>query len=410
MKPTETGPHHFRLHCDRCGYREAFQRLVTDCPQCGGVLMPQYDLATLRRQDWSAMVATRDRNLWRYRELLPVRHPEALRPMGEGWTPLFRAERLGAAIGLQNLYIKDERQNPTGSFKDRQAAVAIAVLAEQGIKSLVLASTGNVAIAYAAFAARMGLALWVFFPRLVPEEKVRETAVYGARIVRIDGTYDEAKAAAADFAQTQGLFLDKGIKTFAGVESMKTLAFEVAEQLGWRAPDWYIQGVSGGMGPVGVAKGFAELRELGWIDKIPALGLMQSAGCAPMVQAFRQGQSQATPVTNPQTRIATLATGDPGIAYEWLYGWIARYGGEMEAATDEEAYAMIKLLARTEGISVEPATAVAFAALAKLVARGGVPPTATVVINATGHTYPVEPHIVAETLAQPWPEPVLAWV
>jgi threonine synthase len=221
--------------------------------------------------------------------------------------------------------------------------------------------------------------------------------------VRIDGTYDEAKAAAADFAKTQGLFLDKGVKTFAGVESMKTLAFEVAEQLGWQAPDWYIQGVSGGMGPVGVAKGFAELWELGLIDKVPALGLMQSAGCAPMVQAFRRGQPQATPVTHPQTRIATLATGDPGIAYELLYGLVTHYGGDMEAATDEEAYAMTKLLARTEGISVEPATAVAFAALAKLVARGGIDPTATVVINGTGHTYPVEAHIVAEslTLASP---------
>jgi len=365
--------------------------------------MPQYDLAALRAQHWPALVAERDRNLWRYRELLPVRHPEALRPMGEGWTPLFRAERLGAAIGLQNLYIKDERQNPTGSFKDRQAAVAIAALVEQGIESLVLASTGNVAIAYSAFAARMGLALWVFFPRLVPEEKIREAAVYGAHIVQIDGTYEEAKAAAADFAKTQGLFLDKGVKTFAGVESMKTLAFEVAEQLGWQAPDWYIQGVSGGMGPVGVAKGFAELWELGLIDKVPALGLMQSAGCAPMVQAFRRGQPQATPVTHPQTRIATLATGDPGIAYELLYGLVTRYGGDMEAATDEEAYAMTKLLARTEGISVEPATAVAFAALAKLVARGGIDPTATVVINGTGHTYPVEAHIVAEslTLASP---------
>ncbi|MGQ9866740.1 MAG: threonine synthase [Pseudanabaenaceae cyanobacterium] len=401
MTVTGTGPHNLQLHCDRCGYTEAFTRLITDCPQCGGILMPQYDLEALRGQNWPARVAAREYNLWRYRELLPVRHPETLRPMGEGWTPLVRAERLGATIGLQNLYIKDERQNPTGSFKDRQAAVAIAALVEQGIKSLVLASTGNVAIAYAAFAARMGLELWVFFPRLVPPEKIREAAVYGAHIVQVDGTYDEAKAAAADFAKAQGIFLDKGVKTFAGVESMKTLAFEVAEQLGWRAPDWYIQGVSGGMGPVGVTKGFVELRALGLVDKVPALGLMQSAGCAPMVQAFRQGQAQATPVTDPQTRIATLATGDPGMAYELLYGLIARYGGDMEAATDEEAYAMTKRLAQTEGISVEPATAVAFAALAKLVARGGIAPTATVVINGTGHTYPVEAHIVAESLTSP---------
>ncbi|MFQ3680601.1 MAG: pyridoxal-phosphate dependent enzyme, partial [Pseudanabaenaceae cyanobacterium] len=272
MQPIGTEPYSVQLHCDRCGYTEAFQRLLTTCPQCGGVPMPRYDLAALRTQNWPARIATRDRNLWRYHELLPVRHPEALRPMGEGWTPLFRAERLGKILGLQNLYIKDERQNPTGSFKDRQAAVAIATLVEQGIKSLVLASTGNVAIAYSAFAARMGVELWAFFPRLVPEEKIREAAVYGTHIVRVDGTYDEAKATAADFAERQGIFLDKGVKTFAGVESMKTLAFEVAEQLGWQAPDWYIQGVSGGMGPVGVAKGFAELQALGLVAKVPALG------------------------------------------------------------------------------------------------------------------------------------------
>ncbi len=389
------------LRCLRCGKIAEFAKNMQTCFHCGyGILQAEYDLASLNRERWHEQLRDRGTNLWRYCELLPIQHPNNIISLGEGWTPLIPAPRLGAEIGLSRLYIKDERQNPTGSFKDRQAAVAISVLKEQGVTELVLASTGNVAIAYSAFAAKAGMKLWAFFPRYVPEEKIREAAVYGTEIIRIEGTYDEAKAAAADFAQRYGYFLDKGVKTFAGVESMKTLAFEVAEQLGWNAPDWYVQGVSGGMGPIGVAQGFAQLVELGLIAKVPAIAAIQSAGCAPMVRAFERGERMATPIVDSQTAIATLATGDPGEAYTLLYDLMQAHGGAMAAVTDAEAYAMTLRLARTEGLSVEPATAVAFAGLAALTQRGAIASDAMVVINCTGHTYPVEAHIVAAQLGR----------
>lgn len=384
------------LKCTSCGTTTPYSQLLSECPNCGAkVLKAEYNLDLLSQSDWQQQISKREANLWRYRELLPVLDPQNIVSLGEGYTPLTRVRRLGEKMGLKNLYLKDERQGPTGSFKDRQASVAISVMKERGIKELVLASTGNVAIAYSAYAARAGIKLWVFFPKLVPPEKIREAAVCGAEIIKIDGTYDEAKAAAADFAKSKNLFLDAGIKTFAGVESMKTMAFEIAEQLHWQSPDWYFQGVSGGMGPIGVAKGFEELEALGLVALVPAIGLIQSAGCAPMVNAFKNGQPKATPVENPQTAIATLATGNPGRAYELLYEILEENGGAMEVATDEEAYEMTRLLATAEGISVEPATAVTFVGLMKLARSGIIESDEVVVVNCSGHTYPVEEKILS---------------
>ncbi len=181
---------------------------------------------------------------------------------------------------------------------------------------------------------------------------------------------------------------------------MKTLAFEIAQQLGWRSPDWFIQAVSGGMGPIGVAKGFEELLALGMVDKVPALGIIQSTGCAPMVHAYKQGRRVATPIENPQTVIATLSTGDPGRGHELLFDLITQHGGTMEDASDEEAFTTTKLLAKTEGLSVEPATAVAFAGLVKLVKRGIIKPDDVVVMNCSGHTFPVEKQILGDQYAR----------
>jgi threonine synthase len=233
---------------------------------------------------------------------------------------------------------------------------------------------------------------------------MREAAIYGAEVIKITGTYDQTKEVAARYAKAKGLFLDKGIKSVAAIEAMKTMAYEIAEQLGqeleggerWRSPDWFIQGVSGGMGPIGVGKGFREMLDFGIVDSMPAMGLVQSTGCAPMVHAFRNGQSIATPVENPQTIIATLATGNPGRAYEMLYDYTRQYGGHFLDANDEEAFAAIRTLARNDGISVEPATGVTFAGLFKLVRGGIIKPDDVVVVNASGHTLPVETRILGE--------------
>jgi threonine synthase len=351
--------------------------------------------------------------MWRYRDLLPITEDANIVSLGEGWTPLIRASNLGVMLGHPYIYIKDERQGPTGSFKDRQASIAVSAMKEAGITEAVVASTGNVAIAYAAYCARAGIKLWAFLTSSVPAEKMREVALYGCEVIKVAGTYDQAKAVSAEFAASKGLYLDQGIKGIAAKEAMKTVAFELAEQLGaimagadptitdtrrfpWRVPDWYLQAVSGGLGPVGVAKGFRELLEMGFVGEMPRLGCFQAAGCAPMAVSFHKGLPVAESVERPSTTIATLATGSPGQAYEVLLELIREHGGTMDAVSDAEAFRALNVVAKMDGVSVEPATAVAFAGLFNLVRQGIIRRDEIVVVNCSGHTFPVETHIVGD--------------
>ncbi len=389
------------LHCPNCGYHAPYEKPLPKCPVCGeDYLHAQYDIEALKRCGWVDVLQKRRPGLWRFRELLPLKSAENIVTMGEGGTPLIPMPNLGAMLGLKHLYFKDERQGPTNSFKDRQASVAISVMKEQGIKDAVVASTGNVAIAYSAYAARAGIKLWAFLPTRVPNDKMREVAIYGTEVIKVTGTYDQTKEMAARFAQHKGIFYDKGIKSIAAMESMKTMAFEIAEDLNWRSPDWFIQGVSGGMGPIGVIKGFEELMELGLVDKVPSIGLVQSSGCDPMIQAFNSGLSVAVPVEDPTTVIATLSTGNPGRAYQILWELMQKYGGAAASASDQEAFNVTKIMAQTDGVSVEPATAVAFAGLIKMVKEGKIKPDEVVVFNCSGHTFPVEKNILGDDWAK----------
>lgn len=393
------------LECINCKTRVALNKRVTGCPACGEVFLEaRYDLGGLNVARWLEDLKRRPFELWRYFEVLPIFDRAHVISLGEGGTPLIRSRALAASLGLKNLYIKDERQGPTASFKDRQATVAISALHEMGVDTVCVASTGNVAIAYSAYGARAGIKVWAFFPSLTPNEKMREAALYGTEVIKISGTYDQTKELAARYARRQGIFLDRGIKSVAAIEAMKTMSYEIAEQLGymlhdgerWRAPDWFIQGVSGGMGPIGVGKGFRELYDFGLIDRMPKMGIIQSTGCAPMVEAFGRGQRIATPVEDAAitTVIATLATGNPGRAYELLFDYVQEYGGHFISATDEEAFTATRIVARNDGISVEPATGVTFAGLFKLVREGVIKPDDVVVVNCSGHTLPVELEIL----------------
>jgi threonine synthase len=318
-------------------------------------------------------------------------------------------------LGCPGIYIKDERQGPTASFKDRQAALTIAALKEAGITELVAASTGNVAISYSAYAARAGIKLWAFVTSLVPAVKMREIALYGSQVVKVTGSYDQVKQIAAEFAQKRGLYHDMGTRTITSVEGMKTIAYEVSEQLTeqlgppkdtppgklrWRTPDWYIQSVSGGLGPVGVAKGYKEMIQMGFTDRLPGIIAVQAEGCAPMVHAWKDDLEEAIPVTNPKTHIETLATGTPGRSYGLLRKQMKEHGGLFESVTDEEAFRAMHVLAKMEGISAEPASAVAFAGLFKLIRAGVIKPTDTVVVNCTGHTMPAEPLVLGSGWAR----------
>jgi len=399
----------FVIKCLDCGHTAPYFPTSTQCPRCNSQWREaEYDYETLAKT-LPLQLPGRSFDLWRYRELLPVRNPNASLSLGEGGSPLIQAVNLGMMLGTPNLFIKDERQGPTGSFKDRQAAVTIAALKEAGITEMVAASTGNVAISYSAYASRAGIKLWAFVTSLVPAVKMREIALYGSQVVKVTGSYDQAKQIASEFARQRNLYQDLGARTITSIEAMKTIAFEIAEQLTaiqgplppkgkdqamWRTPDWYVQAISGGMGPLGVYKGYRELKQMGLVNRIPAIAAIQAEGCAPMVTSFKQGLEKATPVTSPRTRIETLATGDPGRSYTLLREHILETRGTFESVTDEEAFRAMHALAKMEGISMEPAGAVAFAGLFKLIRAGVIKPTDTIVVNCTGHTMPAEEFIL----------------
>jgi threonine synthase len=384
------------MECMQCGYQQKYQPLAaTICEKCNSAWVEaNYDYIKFKRELLRGL-PDRPFNIWRYHDVLPVQAPPEINFEEAGGTPMRKSRRYATQVGHENLYVKDERYGPTSSFKDRQAAVAVAAMAEAGISEAVIASTGNAAVAYAAACAQAGIKLWVFMTSMVPPEKLREVALFGAEVVKVTGTYDQTKQIAAEFASRRGLQLDRGAGHLPSRESMKTIAYEIIEQLGWQAPDWYIQAVSGGLGPLGVYHGFQELFDMGLINRVPKLAVIQSAGCDPMVQAFKAGHSTAKPVT-PKTRIAILSTGDPGKTYTYLWELTQKHGGVMEAVTDTEAFATMRSLAKADGLAVEPAAAVAFAGFEKLIQGGVIAEEELVVVNCTGHTFPVEKHVLQD--------------
>lgn len=396
----------FIIKCLDCGHNAPYYPTSTTCPKCGSQWREaEYDYELIGKTLLERLPG-RNPDLWRYRELLPVRNPNISLSLGEGYTPLIRAANLGMMLGCPNIYIKDERQGPTSSFKDRQAAVTIAALKEAGITEMVAASTGNVAISYSAYASRAGMKLWAFVTSLVPAVKMREIALYGSQVIKITGSYDQCKQVASEFARQRKLYQDLGARTITSIEAMKTIAFEITEQLTgiqgagentpWRTPDWYVQAISGGMGPIGVYKGFREMRQMGWTDSTPSFAPIQADGCAPMVTSWKKGLQKAEVVTSPKTRIETLATGDPGRSYEFLRDIVNNTNGAFESVSDEEAFRAMHVLAKMEGLSAEPAAAVAFAGLFKLIRAGVIKPNDTVVVNCTGHTMPAEAGVLGE--------------
>lgn len=404
-----------KVRCLDCGYITEYSPTTLHCPKCNSMWREAiYDYEAVTRK-WALALPNRPFNLWRYKELLPSQTDSPYTTLGEGGTPLQQAINLGTMLGVPGIYVKDERQGPTRSFKDRQASVTVAAIKDAGITEMVAASTGNVAIAYSAYAARAGIKLWAFVTSLVPAVKMREIAMYGSQVIKVTGSYDQTKQIAAEFAHQRHLYLDMGARTITAVEAMKTIAFEIAEQLTrklgpvphpesgkpvWRTPDWYIQSVSGGMGPLGVMKGFEELYKMGLTGHIPAFAAVQASGCSPMAAAWQQDQPEAQPVETPNTLIETLATGTPGRTYTLLYHWAKRVGGTFEAVTDEESFRAMHVLAKMEGISMEPAAGVAFAGLFKMIRQGRIKPSDTVVVNCTGHTMPTEPSVLGEGWAR----------
>jgi threonine synthase len=372
------------LRCRECARPYPAEALHV-CDYCFGPLEVVYDYERLRADLSRELIAAGPDTIWRYAPLLPVWDPVPI-DLGAGFTPLVRADRLASELGLGELWIKNDTANPSGSFKDRVVSVALTKARQLGFKVAACASTGNLANSVAAHAARAGMVSVVFIPRDLEVAKVVTTAVYGGHLVAVDGTYDDVNRLCAELASDRPdwAFVNVNVRTYYA-EGSKTLAYEVAEQLGWQAPDHVVVPVASGSQLVKVAKGFRELHEVGLLDEEPHVRVSgaQAAGCAPVAQAFLDGADAIRPV-RPSTIAKSLAIGNPADGW-YALDTVRRSGGALAAVSDEEILDGIRLLARTEGIFAETAGGVTIATLARLAADGVVRRDERVVAYVTGH-------------------------
>jgi threonine synthase len=368
-----------QLSCRECG--QTYQLGARHaCELCFGPLEVGYDLPPLTRAD----IAAGPHSIWRYASLLPVPPDVAATPNTDpGWTPLIRASHLASALGMRALWIKDERANPTHSFKDRVVAVALAAAVELGFKVLACPSTGNLANAVAAAAARAGLRSVVLIPADLEQQKIIATAVYGGTLVAVQGSYDDVNRLASELADEHEdwAFVNVNVRPYYA-EGSKTIGFEVAEQLGWRLPPQIVVPVASGAQLVKIDKGFRELAGLGLVDDsgYRVFGA-QASGCAPVAAAFRAGRDVVHPV-RPDTIAKSLAIGNPADG-PYVLDVVRRTGGAVADVPDAEIVSAIQLMAATEGIFAETAGGVTLAVTRRLLAEGLLDPDAeTVIINS----------------------------
>jgi len=357
------------LRCRECG-REYPAEALHVCEFCFGPLEVDYDYEQVERSISRASVAAGPLSIWRYHQLLPVPAEGAV-DLGAGFTPLVRADRLAAELGLGELWLKNDTVNPTGSFKDRVTSVALTKARDLGFKVAACASTGNLANAVAAHAARAGMECFIFVPADLERAKIVTSSVYGATVVAIDGSYDDVNRLCAELTSEEPTwaFANVNIRTYYA-EGSKTLAFEVAEQLGWQAPDHVVVPVASGSQLTKIAKGFRELGTVGLLPEVPEVRISgaQAAGCSPVATAFAEGSDVVRPV-RPHTIAKSLAIGNPADGW-YALDTVRSSGGALAAVSDDEVVDAIGLLARTEGIFAETAGGVTIATLAALAARG----------------------------------------
>ena len=371
------------LRCRACGHEHALTATHL-CELCFGPLEVEYDYESIRSRISRQSIEAGPPSLWRYRDLLPVGDGDLL-TLGEGLSPLVHASNLGAELGLRQLHLKNDTINPTNSFKDRVVSVAVNWAIRNGVTTIACASTGNLANSVAAYAARAGLRAVVFIPADLEPQKVATTAVFGATIVPIDGTYDDVNRLCTELADDLDWgFCNINLRPYYS-EGSKTLTYETAEQLGWRLPDEIVIPVASGCQFVKHRKAAAELVNLGLVAErqLPRFTGAQALGCSPVASAFSRGSDSVHPV-RPDTIARSLAIGNPSDGADVLR--IARRtGGVVESVTEEEILEGVDLLARTEGIFTETAGGVTVAVLKKLARAGRWSGDETVVAYITGH-------------------------
>ncbi|MBI1875645.1 MAG: threonine synthase [Acidobacteria bacterium] len=350
---------------------------------CGAPLLARYDLA--RARAWSRDTLTdREPTMWRYREMMPLVNAERPVTLGEGFTPLIHATRLGRAVGLTSVHIKDESLNPTNSFKARGLSAAVTRAFHLGAKVLAIPSAGNAANAMAAYAASAGLEARVFMPRDVKAPFIRECQLYGAAVELVDGLITDAGRVAAEKGTPLGWYDVSTLKEPYRIEGKKTMGYELAEQSGWRLPDWIIYPTGGGTGMVGMWKAFDEMERLGWISgPRPRMVTVQAAGCAPIVRAFDAHHEKAEPWVGAHTLADGLRV-PRAIGDFLILRAIRESGGTALAVSDEEMVAGMREMGRLEGVSAAPEGGAAVAALRHLVKRGAIRQAEVVVLFNTG--------------------------
>ncbi|KAG0512283.1 MAG: Threonine synthase, partial [Nitrosopumilales archaeon] len=354
------------LQCRECK-KEFDPTFKYICEDCFGPLDVKYEFPSVSKDTF----ANREHTYWRYFELLPIQDKSNIVSIDAGMTPLIKAEKLGKELGLNNLYIKNDSVNPTFSFKDRPAGVAVSKAKEFGLSAVGCASTGNLASATAAHAAKGGFPCYVFAPSDIEHAKITQALSYGAKYIAVDGTYDDANRIAAQIGDSKGIgIVNINMRSYY-VEGSKTLAFEVAEQLGWQVPDQLIVPVGSGAMLNAICKGFEELQSISLLDNVSGMHMIaaQPHGCAPIVEAYKKKNSEVIPVENPDTIAKSLAIGDPGDG-RYVLKRLQQYNGYAEESNNKEILDAILLLAKTEGIFTEPAGGVSVAVLKKLVEDG----------------------------------------
>ncbi len=371
------------LVCPKCGSLFEKGRIHGLC-RCGSPLLAEYDLEEARSHWSRASLTTGLSSMWRYAPLLPVQQDANVISLGEGWTPLIRARRLGDELGLQRLYIKDESCNPTGSFKARGLSAAVSMATELGIRKLAIPSAGNAAGALAAYAAHAGLASFIFMPVDTPKANICEAEVFGARVELVNGLITDCGRIVAERKEKEGWFDVSTLKEPYRIEGKKTMGYELAEQLDWRLPDVVLYPTGGGTGLIGMWKAFREMEALGWIGpKRPRMVTVQAEGCAPIVRAFHNNQTSAEHWQHAHTVASGLRV--PRAIGDFLILQALRESrGTAVAVPDDELIEGIRLCGRLEGLFLCPEGAACIPALRRLVRNGWLKSEETAVVYNTG--------------------------
>jgi len=375
--------HVTHLECSVCGKRRESGKIHNLC-ECGGPLLVLYDLEKIKKAWTRDTISGGPCNMWRYAPVLPVRDAHSIVSLGEGMTPLKRTARLGARLAAQNLWVKDEGINPTGSFKARGLSCAVSMCVELGIRKVAIPSAGNAASAMAAYAAAAGIEAHIFMPRDVPQSNYIECKAFGAHVTLVDGLISDCGRIVAERKDAEGWFDVSTLKEPYRIEGKKTMGYEVAEQLGWTLPDAIFYPAGGGVGLIGMWKAFSEMEALGWIaGKRPKMIAVQTEGCQPVVRAFERGEPKSEFWENAHTVASGLRVPKP-LGDALMLHAIRDSGGTAIAVSDEELLDASLELGADEGIFAAPEGGACIAALKKLLASGFLNTSDRIVIYNTG--------------------------